>query len=210
MLQGITHISTNTDYSEVKKDYKLNGKHRAYMEDDSDNDQIEVSPAFKYISKLNWQIQKIDVNDKNKITLGFNVNDFVITVTLDIKMLPHVKKIYLSIRKKLTYKHIEMVISVPFIINRYETFDNFSLDNLDILFTRIEYLIRTNELNPPESKVSYGMYEDLIPNLKSEFQKILYGIMIFAEKLTSQNILGRIENNADNYENLKVEHVEVR
>ena len=180
------------------------------MEDDSDNDQIEVSPAFKYISKLNWQIQKIDVNDKNKITLGFNVNDFVITVTLDIKMLPHVKKIYLSIRKKLTYKHIEMVISVPFIINRYETFDNFSLDNLDILFTRIEYLIRTNELNPPESKVSYGMYEDLIPNLKSEFQKILYGIMIFAEKLTSQNILGRIENNADNYENLKVEHVEVR
>ena len=103
-----------------------------------------------------------------------------------------------------------MVISVPFIINRYETFDNFSLDNLDILFTRIEYLIRTNELNPPESKVSYGMYEDLIPNLKSEFQKILYGIMIFAEKLTSQNILGRIENNADNYENLKVEHVEVR
>ena len=211
MLQGITNISTNTEHGEVKKDFKLYGKHRAYASDDSDNDLIQISPAFKYLTKLNWKLQKIDVNDKDKIVINFTVFDYLFRITIDLRLLPHLNKVFFDVKKKFDRKNIVLLFSVPFILKENETLENFSLDYLGILYTRLDYLVRTKEIGSSENKVTVGLYEDIIPGLKTEFQKVLYALLIFAEKLTSQKILDRVnQNNRNgNLETLRLENVEV-
>lgn len=211
MLQGIVNISTNTEHSEVKKDYKLYGKQRAYLSEDSSNDHIQISPAFQYLTKLNWKLQKIDVNDKDKIIISFAVLDYLFRITIDLKLLPHLNKVFLDVKKKFENKNIVLLFSVPFMLKNNESLENISLDYLSVLFTRLDYLVRTREIGSAENKVTVGLYEDIIPGLKTEFQKILYALLIFAEKLTSQKILERLSysNRNGNLENLRLENVEV-
>ena len=209
MLQGITNISTNTEFSEVKKDRRVYAKHRAYLNSDSSSDLIDVSPAFMYMSKLNWQIQKIDAAERNKISISFSVLGFLFKLTIDLDTLPLSRKIFLGVKKKLVYKTLDMVLSIPSTVREDETLEDFKLENLEILFTRIEYLVRTGKVNPLESKVSVGVYEDIIPGLVLEMQKILYAVLVFAEKLTSQNFLKNFTNNNGNVDNFRIEHVEI-
>ena len=211
MLQGITNISTNTEHGEVKKDFKLYGKQRAYLTDDSENDLIQISPAFKYLTKLNWKLQEIDVNDKEKIVISFSVFDYLFKITIDLRLLPHLNKVFFDVKKKFDRKNIVLLFSVPFVLNENETLDNFSLEYLGVLYTRLDYLIRTKEIGSTENRVTVGLYEDIIPGLKTEFQKILYALLIFAEKLTSQKILDRVSQNNRNrtFETLRLENVEV-
>ncbi len=211
MLQGIANISTNTEHSEVKKDFKLYGKQRSLLNDDSSNDHIQISPAFQYLTKLNWKLQKIDVNDKDKIVINFTIFEYLFKITIDLKLLPHLNKVFFDVKKKIENKNIVLLFSVPFILKENETLENLALDNLNVLYTRLYYMVRTREIGSAENKVTYGFYEDIIPGLKIEFQKILYALIIFAEKLTSQKILERVNftrRNA-NPETIRLENVEV-
>jgi hypothetical protein len=212
MLQGIVNISTNTEHSEIKKDYKLHGKHRAYLNSDSSNDLIVISPAFKYLAKLNWKVESINVNETDKVVISFSVLDYIFKITIDLKLLPHLNKVFFEVKKKIENKSIALIFSVPFVINENENLENFELSNLAILFSRFTYLVRTNEINPLNNKVSFGLYEDLVPGLKGEFQKVLYALLIFVEKLTSKKIMERLNgaNRNNPFETIRLENVEVR
>ena len=211
MLQGIVNISTNTEHSDIKKDYRLSAKHRAYMGSDVSNDSILISPAFKYLTRLNWKVQSINANDKDKILISFSVLDYLFKTTIDLKLLVHLHKVYFDVKKNIGNKDITLLFSFPFSISENENPENLKLNSLGVLFSRLDFLTRTGEIGSSGNKVSYGLYEDLIPELKSEFQKILYALLVFAEKLTSQKIIERVNliNSSNPFETLRLENVEV-
>jgi hypothetical protein len=211
MLQGITNISTNTEHGEVKKDYKLYGKHRSYMSSEESNDLIQVSPAFKFLARLNWKIETIDTSDKEKIRLSFSILDYIFKITIDLRLLSHLNKVYFEVKRRNGKKAINLVISAPSSIPEHENMENILLESFDVLFTRLEYFVITNEFQANGKRVSYGYYEDLVPELKKEFQKILFALLVFAEKLTSQKVLERFKQTNPNsiFETLRLENVEV-
>lgn len=211
MLQGITNISTNTEHGEVKKDYKLYGKHRSYMSSEESNDLIQVSPAFKFLARLNWKIETIDTSDKEKIRLSFSIMDYIFKITIDLRLLSHLNKVYFEVKRRNGKKAINLVISAPSSIAEHENMENILLESFDILFTRLEYFVITNEFQANGKRITYGYYEDLVPGLKKEFQKILFALLVFAEKLTSQKVLERFKQTNPNsiFETLRLENVEV-
>jgi len=132
-------------------------------------------------------------------------------MTIDLKLLAQLRKVYFEVKKEVDGKNLKALFSFPFSISENENPENLNLNSLDILFSRLEYLSSTNEINPSENRVSYGLYEDLVPGLKSEFQKILFALLVFAEKLTSQKIIERVNliNISNSFETLRLENVEV-
>lgn len=211
MLQGIANISTNTEHEKIKKDYKLYGKHRSYIANEESNDLIQVSPAFKFIAKLNWKIENIDTSDKEKINLSFSIFDYIFNITIDLRLLSHLNKVYFEVKRRNAKKAITLIISTSSSIPEHENMENILLKSLDVLFTRLEYFVITKEFLENGKRVSYGYYEDLVPGLKEEFQKILFALLIFAEKLTSQKVLERFKQADPNsiFETLRLENVEV-
>jgi hypothetical protein len=211
MLQGIANISTNTEHGEIKKDYKLYGKHRSYMSSEESNDLIQVSPAFKFLAKLNWKIETIDTSDKEKINLSFSILDYVFKITIDLRLLSHLNKVYFEVKRKNGKRAITLIISTSSSISEHENMENILLESFDVLFTRLEYFVITNEFQVNGKRVSYGYYEDLVPGLKKEFQKILFALLVFVEKLTSQKVLERFKQTNPNsiFETLRLENVEV-
>lgn len=211
MLPKIAGINTGSEFADYKKDLRLGSKSRAYFHQESGSDLIQISPAFKYLSRLNWQIQKIDYQNREKLSISFSIYEFQFHMSVDLNLIAHLNKVYLEVKKPIDDKQLVILFSLPVRVSEYSASDELTLKNLEILFTRIEYFIHSQEVESYTSNISYGLYEDIMLGLKGEFEKILYAIFTFIEKLTFKTIINpsSLTNKSENSENLKLEHAEI-
>ncbi|MFA3783883.1 hypothetical protein ABRY23_12550 [Melioribacteraceae bacterium 4301-Me] len=182
MLSKVSNIATNDLLQQKSSEYrKKNSFKTIYEKYKTTDDEAELSPAVKYLSKLGWSLKSLDYEEDQKLSFSFSTGGFVFFSTIEFLRSNIISNIKLNIKNE-TDNSILLFFDVP-VTNRqvYEKETNLSFDSLKNLFARINYAkeVRGNNLNDALLK---SLYIDLLEPIDAELKQVAGLIIEFVIK----------------------------
>ena len=180
MLEKISNIHTKDNYSGGKKTSsydKFFGK--SLIDKNADKDSISFSPAAQMLTKVNWRLQEIRYQNKEKIILDFSISEF--------RLKTEVNLVFEIIKENKSFGSSEYFF-VKMAVNKVDTVlpDELiqpSLNGLRRLFNKIiEVNIGSVTRDNDGVSLNYLLEDNEIP-LIEDFKNIMEAIYTLIEKL---------------------------
>ncbi|MFO7445057.1 MAG: hypothetical protein R6W90_01765 [Ignavibacteriaceae bacterium] len=189
MLDKILNITPGSDYknSQLKKGNKNFAFSRSIASADT-HDSFSLSPAWTYMSQLNWQILGLKMLKDEKLTINFIVNDIEFRIVVDLNELNNSSTFVYELLQKKAYNEIEkytLLILEKKCYSNEKTSSVSELKNISRLFERVWDLNLNNELNDGEFDLN-TLLSDGYEDVDTEINYITISLITFLEKLLSK------------------------
>ena len=203
MLDKISNISAGSEYSRSAKSNSFNGIiGAAYNKKVDAHDSVNISPALKYLTEVNWKLKEFKHVINEKLYLTFLVSDIEFQTTIDLVNLSGLASLeYRVIKEKKgnnwksrTYMDLAAALDKiqydenPFLIN---------FSALNVLFQRIFDLNVFNEITQNDRYMIEELLRDIKFGINDEFNYLNSFLFTFIDKLIGIKIV----NNKEAYEN---------
>jgi hypothetical protein len=189
MLDKILNITPGSDFSQspVKKgkaDFFLS---RVSAHSDV-HDSLSYSPAWRYITQLNWRINGAKLLKDNKFYISFIVAETEFNTLLDLNDLSSSSVFVYDITRKKIVNNTETGVLIEMEKKTYSVADAgviYELKNLNRLFERVWNLDLKHELNDKEMYLN-ALLEDNLNGISAEINFITVSLVSFVEKLLNK------------------------
>jgi hypothetical protein len=189
MLDKILNITPGSDFNQspVKKgkaDFFLS---RVSAHSDV-HDSLSYSPAWRYITQLNWRINGAKLLKDNKFYISFIVAETEFNTLLDLNDLSSSSVFVYDITRKKIVNNTETGVLIEMEKKTYSVADAgviYELKNLNRLFERVWNLDLKHELNDKEMYLN-ALLEDNLNGISAEINFITVSLVSFVEKLLNK------------------------
>lgn len=189
MLDKILNITPGSDFNQspVKKgkgDYFLS---RIAAHSDV-HDSLSYSPAWRYITQLNWRINGAKLLKDNKFYISFIVGETEFNTLLDLNDLSSSSVFVYEITRKKVINNNETGVLIELEKKTYSVADAgviYELKNLNRLFERVWNMDLKHELSDKEMYLN-SLLEDNIKGISAEINFITVSLVSFVEKLLNK------------------------
>jgi len=215
ILEKINNISTKGDYSQAVRTSNfgtLLGS--AYSRKVDPHDSVDISPAFRFLNRVNWKLIEFKHLIDEKLILGFILSDIEFHTIVDLVNFEYLDALNYSVikvnKKNNPPRKIITDLSVRVNSVNYSqepVLINFSA--LNIFFQRIFNLNIYREITREEKYFFDDLLEGIFEGIKEEFIHLNNHVLIFSDKLIGQRVGRRNSLQKDNDEILAVKKFNV-
>ncbi len=203
MLAKVSNIASNDLLQQKNTAYRKKNSFRSlYEKYRESDDEAELSPAVKYLSKLGWSLKNLVYEENQKLEISFSTNGFNFFTVINISYPEAISAVNLNIKME-SDDSVTLLFEVPapnnYVLDPGTLLEFESLKNL---FARINYAkeIKGRELN--ESMLA-GLSGDIIDAIDLELKRTAGLLIEFVMKLVPDKFIFHTDNIPTNRVKLK-------
>jgi hypothetical protein len=192
MLSKIINIHAGSDFkhSGSKGFYSQyeNFKH----ESSNPHDSVVLSPAVQFIKLINWKLKELSFFSKEKLFISFQISEFEFHTIIDYAEIKNNALLEFNIIKEFSDKGKEKLVAGFFYFLSKSDNEPHSisadLDEMRILFSRMEDLNIKNELSREDCELLNSLFDGIYEGITKTFKIISDNLFTFIERLTELKI----------------------
>ncbi|MBN1302515.1 MAG: hypothetical protein JW995_14960 [Melioribacteraceae bacterium] len=197
MLEKISEVHVDNRFRENKKNSGKKYAKSAYQtEKQFDNDSLSLSPAFEIAARFHLKIKDITKSAIDKFEVKFELNDFLIDFTVDLKNLFGSNELAVKFSRAVHEDNNprEILFWFKYRLDKIEKDEDLMLstDYLSRLLENVLDLSSVAELNIYDESSLNALIDGLEYGIDSEIYNLSSVTIKFIEKLFDQNITERL------------------
>ncbi|MEO8399385.1 MAG: hypothetical protein ABI550_06160 [Ignavibacteriaceae bacterium] len=186
MLDKIINITAGSDFKKSKgfgsnnKPLKKNPYNSFQF-----HDSIIFSPALQFLTKVEWKLKEIKHLTNGSIAISFTAAEIEFQTIIDIPNISNLKTLDYKVIKEEIIEEQKNKLLIEIQVKVEESLPGvIHFTSLEKLFKRLFILKIENQLTRDNSGVLNNLIEDLMTDLKKEFNIVNNHLFTFLEKLT--------------------------
>lgn len=206
MLEKVTDIKFNSQMAENKNGYKKNRFTSSSAYNKSNHfDSINISPAFHFMSKLNFKILNIFNSSANKYEIVVELNNYIFDVIIDLNLFFDKREIQFKISPKENGDRKNIFVFLKIIYDGKNSSFDVSTNQVNKFFQRINDSGFGDNSALFDHEILGFLLDGIEDDILFELRNISKAVIHFIEKLYEIKIVERLENNKSFLDDIKIQ-----
>jgi hypothetical protein len=210
MLDKILNITPGSDFNQPHYKKGKNGLFLHHIPGDSVvHDSLNYSPAWRYITQLNWRINGAKLLKDNKFYISFVISDTEFNTLLDLDDISCSSAFLYEMTRRKVFEKAEKALLIAIEKKTYNINDVTvinQLKNIGRLFERVWKLDLKQELNDKEMYLN-TLLEENAEGISGELNFITVSLVSFVEKLLNRTFSHAFLQGANQVQEINIKKI---